>query len=538
MLIAVVLQSIAGTINGSLSGPFVPRTGKWTPLPNGGFEGRIGMITNSSGYTGSGNFILVVPEGASSSASVASFAAAVGRYGARVRPGNTGGKSIALGYDGLVPVIPGRDYVVSAFVKRMHPESSRAEVHLDIWEGPLMTRTSTNTSEWQFIYAGFKASGHSASARVVFSGMVATNDEMCIDDLSITPGEEFLPPQPALNVTHLRSGSKGLLIGPFVQGSGRWNTVRGGDFEGGPRDIPYSAAWTGGDEMVFIVTDGTSGTARISTNAAQFGRYGAEIHPGRFSGPGITATYNGVYSLKPGRVYVLSGFIKRLRPENSRADIVFDLWLRTNDLYVFSTNSTKEWQFVYGAFTASNDPVSARAAIGQDVTEDDVAYFDELAITPVEDFVPPTVVSEFKPAVVEAQTSDGYLASIVVKDGGSGYTIPPMVHIEGVGRDATAIAFVENGGVKRIQVADPGVGFTEVPKIRLDPWPTKNTVVSPRAQIAPEIQPGRRYVVRESDDLKIWSQVGEPFVATNRISLSEFDSAAVARYFQVIELPQ
>ena len=97
MLIAVVFQSIAGTINGSLSGPFVPRTGKWTPLPNGGFEGRIGSITNSTGYTGSGNFILVVPEGTSSSALVASSAAAVGRYGARVRPGNTGGKSIALG---------------------------------------------------------------------------------------------------------------------------------------------------------------------------------------------------------------------------------------------------------------------------------------------------------------------------------------------------------------------------------------------------------------------------------------------------------
>ena len=64
----------------------------------------------------------------------------------------------------------------------------------------------------------------------------------------------------------------------------------------------------------------------------------------------------------------------------------------------------------------------------------------------------------------------GYkITNIDIYNGGSGYTYPPIVKIEGGGgTGATAQAFIGKGKVVKIEITNPGNGYTSAPKIILD----------------------------------------------------------------------
>ena len=526
---------------GSIPGPFAPHTGFWKPFPNGDFERNLPAITNATQYTGSQNFVLIAPDASHGRAVISNSAAYEGYFGATIKPGKFNSSAIALAFDGLIEVMPGHEYVLSAFVRRKHPDNSRASVYIDLWDGVALASCTSATSDWQFIYAKFNPSGHTTSARIVVDRVVSTNDVIDIDELSLTPSEYFIQPQTSLNLTHVAPGETFIMLGPFVPGSGRWNIVRDGDFETGPREIPFSPGWTGEDKLTFPNPNGKSGTAQISSEAACYGGYGAEIRPGTFKGAGVAITYNGIYCLKPGREYILSGFIKRPHSDNSRAHVYFDLWLQRNPLLVSSTNLTTEWQFVYGAFTASNDPVTARATIDSEVAETDVSYFDELAITPIEDFVPPTILRDYHPAEAETEMVNGSVTAIVLKKHGGGYSIPPSIEIEGNSvESATAVAIVVNGDIDRIIVTHAGSGYTSRPQVRIDSWPPLKRISSNKYKtfITPEILAGHRYAIRESEDLQYWTAVRASFLATRSSRLQVFEPRASARYYQIIELEQ
>lgn len=60
----------------------------------------------------------------------------------------------------------------------------------------------------------------------------------------------------------------------------------------------------------------------------------------------------------------------------------------------------------------------------------------------------------------------GRITSVVVTDGGSGYTTPPSVSFTGGdGTGATANAVIEGGAVTRIVITNPGSGYTSAPTV-------------------------------------------------------------------------
>lgn len=64
--------------------------------------------------------------------------------------------------------------------------------------------------------------------------------------------------------------------------------------------------------------------------------------------------------------------------------------------------------------------------------------------------------------------NQGYsIVSIEVANGGSGYTTPPNVIINGTGQGARAKAYVSNGYVSKILLLDGGTGYTQIPTVEL-----------------------------------------------------------------------
>ena len=59
------------------------------------------------------------------------------------------------------------------------------------------------------------------------------------------------------------------------------------------------------------------------------------------------------------------------------------------------------------------------------------------------------------------------VVDILISDGGSDYTAPPQVIIEGDGAGATAQAYISNGKVSAIKILNGGVGYTKTPSVIL-----------------------------------------------------------------------
>ncbi len=65
--------------------------------------------------------------------------------------------------------------------------------------------------------------------------------------------------------------------------------------------------------------------------------------------------------------------------------------------------------------------------------------------------------------------------SILVENGGKGYSVTPEVQINGdvgLGITAKAVAIVDNGSISSIRIVNPGLGYTQPPTITFSDFPT------------------------------------------------------------------
>ena len=72
-------------------------------------------------------------------------------------------------------------------------------------------------------------------------------------------------------------------------------------------------------------------------------------------------------------------------------------------------------------------------------------------------------------ATATASLVNGFVVGVTVNDGGSGYTSPPVVTINGNGTGATATAVVDAGVVTAINIDTTGSGYTEATVTVADP---------------------------------------------------------------------
>lgn len=178
------------------------------------------------------------------------------------------------------------------------------------------------------------------------------------------------------------------LVEPFRPGIGSWNLVKDGSFEIPRGDLVARTGYVLDGGWQLVLAAGSSGSARIDGSAAARGTNGVVILPGTFNGPGIALTLGTAMSLPAGVPHVLSGWVRRPNPSNSKATVYLDLWDIPGDIQV-SVPARPGWQFVYGTFTPGGSPVGIRAVIDGNVQPSDEFQVDELAITPLSGFQPP-----------------------------------------------------------------------------------------------------------------------------------------------------
>lgn len=178
------------------------------------------------------------------------------------------------------------------------------------------------------------------------------------------------------------------LVEPFRPGTGSWTLVKDGSFEITRGELVARTGYVLDGTWQLVLAAGSSGAARIDGTAAARGTNGVVISPGTFNGPGIALTLGAAMSLPAGVPHVLSGWVRRPNPSNSKATVYLDLWDIPGDIQV-SVPARPGWQFVYGTFTPWGSPVGIRAVIDGNVQPSDELQVDELAITPLASFMPP-----------------------------------------------------------------------------------------------------------------------------------------------------
>lgn len=77
-------------------------------------------------------------------------------------------------------------------------------------------------------------------------------------------------------------------------------------------------------------------------------------------------------------------------------------------------------------------------------------------------------VPEINKAEAVAMLYNKKLSKVIVISGGSGYTTPPLVRVEGNGKNAVCKAAVKDGKVVNIDIIHKGSGYTSTPKIKIN----------------------------------------------------------------------
>lgn len=173
-----------------LVGPFVPGSGSWTRLPNGGFE--TGDLSGEAGYREN------EPFPGMGTVQVHGGAAYAGAFGATLTSlGAFQGPGITLEYRSGFNLLPSTVYVVSAFLRVHSQTSTNARIYLDLWDVPgdpaiLADRTTT---DWQFVWGLFDSRNTTwVGFRVVADSYLQEGDSVDIDEIAITPLESFQLP--------------------------------------------------------------------------------------------------------------------------------------------------------------------------------------------------------------------------------------------------------------------------------------------------------------------------------------------------------
>jgi hypothetical protein len=91
----------------------------------------------------------------------------------------------------------------------------------------------------------------------------------------------------------------------------------------------------------------------------------------------------------------------------------------------------------------------------------------------------------------------------------------------------------------RIQILNPGTGFTTQPRILIasPPFtPTLDIAVS-RVRLVIHVVLGSRYIVEGATDPTTWLPVGDPFIADDEEVVLDLDVQEVGRQFRIRQLP-
>jgi hypothetical protein len=184
----VVFTFLVSAADGAtLVGPFVPLTGTWTTVTNGGFEIGLDGWDQLGPSLGTFNSSALAQEGSSSAASEPATTFAGPGFGiARVRP-----------------VVPGETYVLSAFFNVAELTSHR--IHLDLSDVAFEAQPGDGDlllgeSAWQFAWQTFVVPDDVSSVRVrvVRDLDVVFGETAYVDEIAITLATEFQHPEPEM----------------------------------------------------------------------------------------------------------------------------------------------------------------------------------------------------------------------------------------------------------------------------------------------------------------------------------------------------
>ncbi|MCW9683183.1 hypothetical protein FJR41_020710, partial [Dolichospermum planctonicum UHCC 0167] len=176
---------------------------------------------------------------------------------------------------------------------------------------------------------------------------------------------------------------------------GKWTTVTNGEFETGDLNgwshISTNTSWGN----LWTITSDRSISGNFSAKA---------VTNTGFNGNGY-ALQRTVTGLIAGEKYVLSGFI--YTGELTSGSTYLDLDDIANDLDIVAGYGIDQWQFVWKEFVAPSNQVTVRLVRdGEEVKAGESAYIDDVAITPISQFIPllPTITLAVSPSSV---TEDG-----------------------------------------------------------------------------------------------------------------------------------
>ncbi|HUJ10860.1 MAG TPA: hypothetical protein VL171_12615 [Verrucomicrobiae bacterium] len=164
-----------------------------------------------------------------------------------------------------------------------------------------------------------------------------------------------------------------VLTGPFALDKGHWTLVPNGDFQSGAM-----TDWVNCCEQIGIFRSSVAG-GESSVNQA-----------GKGSGFAVIQTV----SVEPGGTYVLSGFVQT-------GELSGHFYLDLNDVSfephddlqggIGAAAGVAEWQFVWAAFTVPSKVTNITVRVVHDgcFQPGEHGYVDQVAVTPVCEFVPP-----------------------------------------------------------------------------------------------------------------------------------------------------
>jgi|GEM_PF-1670230 len=170
---------------------------------------------------------------------------------------------------------------------------------------------------------------------------------------------------------------------------GKWTTVTNGEFETGDLNgwshISTNTSWGN----LWTITSDRSISGNFSAKA---------VTNTGFNGNGY-ALQRTVTGLIAGEKYVLSGFI--YTGELTSGNTYLDLNDIDNDLDIGAGYGIDQWQFVWKEFVAPSNQVTVRLVRdGEEVKAGESAYIDDVAITPISQFIP--LISSDAPTLAQA----------------------------------------------------------------------------------------------------------------------------------------
>lgn len=221
----------------------------------------------------------------------------------------------------------------------------------------------------------------------------------------------------------------GWLPGPFAAGSGNCALIPGGDFESGSSgwvlQNPHLGTWEISEQHAASGTHSAKATAIAQSPVIGFGWRRHDI------------------PVTGGQTYVLSAYFYRPTGENSWLfldfhDVSWDALLRSHEDF------GDAWQFCWYTVTIPPDVASVTIRLVMDTNLDigDFGFVDDVALTPVDDFVPPQSLAPGPTLCMR----EPWVESDDVHTGGSGVGSLRLLWSEGLVFDEGDIAVTDESG--------------------------------------------------------------------------------------------